>query len=291
MKTINNFIEIIIVKQTQKGKYSIFNNCKNFLVYIFLVAFITIVISNILFSVDNLDIKKASAAEKIEVCCLWNENLDDGILTYAVDSDNKRFNKIVDATLYTWQEKMKNIISFVKINEVSSADILFISEKNQGLFIDKNEEIYDYVDSRKYENYEVLAKEVLVNTIVTLVEDGKDKVIEYADITVWSASFTPELMEKYGYGKYTAYNAILHEIGHVLGLDHSDSMNGLMSPMIEFYGIDDKPLNVSNCDAHTALDQNGMLYYYTEEEFPTYSTFVGVTGDDQESQGYYECII
>lgn len=285
MKTINNFTEIIIVKQTQNGKYSIFDNCKNFLIYIFLVAFITIVISNILFSVDILDIKIASAAENIKVCCLWNENLDDGILTYAVDSDNKPFNKIVDATLYTWQEKMKNIISFVKIKEVSSADILFISEKNQGS-MDKNEEIYGYVDSRKYENYEVLA-----NTIITLVEDGKDKIIEYADITVWSASFTPELMEKYGYGKYTAYNAILHEIGHVLGLDHSDSMNGLMSPMIEFYGIDDKPLTVSNCDAHTALDQNGMLYYYTEEEFPTYSTFVGVTGDDQESQGYYECII
>lgn len=282
-------MEIIIVKQTQKGKYSIFDNCKNFLVYIFLVAFITIVISNFLSSVDILDLKKASAAEKIEVCCLWNENLDDGILTYAVDSDNEHFNKIVDATLYTWQEKMKSIISFVKINEVSSADILFISEKNQGSLIDKNEEIYGYVDTRKYENYEVLANKVLANTIVTLVEDGKDKVIEYADITVWSASFTPELMEKYGHGKYTAYNAILHEIGHVLGLDHSDSMNGLMSPMIEFFGINDKPLTVSNCDAHTALDQNGMLYYYTEEEFPTFSTFVGVTGDDQESQGYYEC--
>ena len=33
-----------------------------------------------------------------------------------------------------------------------------------------------------------------------------------------------------------------------------------------------------------------MIYYYTEDEFPTYAEFVGINGDDQESQGYYECI-
>lgn len=277
------------MRQRQGSNYSGFDNRKEVLTYAFFVILVTIVISSIVFSIDILNIEPASAAEMIEVCCFWNENLDDGILMYVVDSDNKYFDAIVDAALYNWQEKMKNIISFVKIDDVASADILFSTDKSQQKLIamekEKNDSRFDF-DYSKYKAFEILA-----NTIIAYTEDGNDIVIQYVDITAWSAAFTPELLKKNGHDKHTVYNAILHQIGHILGLGHSDNMMGLMSPVVEVYGVDERQLQVSNCDAYTALDQNGMLYYYTEDEFPTYAEFVGINGDKQESQGYYECII
>lgn len=279
-------MEVIIVRQTQARKYLLFDNPQNDLTYPFFVILGIIVISSILFSLTSIDIEPANAAEKIEVCCFWNENLDDGILTYVVDSDNKYFNAIVDAALYNWQVKMKNIISFVKIDDVSSADILFSTVESQQKLTDMEKEINDRSDF----DYSKDGAEVLANTIIAYTEYGNDRVIQYVDITAWSEAFTPELLKKNGHGQYTAYNAILHEIGHVLGLYHTDNKKGLMSPVVELYGVDERQLQVSNCDAYIALDQNGMLYYYTEDEFPTYAEFVGINGDDQESQGYYECI-
>ncbi|MFB5600074.1 MAG: matrixin family metalloprotease [Nitrososphaeraceae archaeon] len=293
MKTINNFIEIIIVRYSQASKYSTSDNPKNVLTYAFFVILVTIVI---LLSIDNLDTKQANAAEKIDVCCFWNEKLDDGILTVSIDSKNKIFRTLVVAALYEWQKKMDNIISFAVVKMKSEdkygdlADIRFTPEKSHKNMIKISEKMdsdYNYAKEKIDSGLDDLY--IMAHTIIKYTLDGKYQVIHNIDITVWSATYTPELMKQYGFGKYTAYNAILHEIGHALGLDHSDNIQGLLSPFVEVYGVDERQLQVSNCDAYTALDQNGMLYYYTKEEFPTYAEFVGLTGDDQESQGYYEC--
>lgn len=58
---------------------------------------------------------------------------------------------------------------------------------------------------------------------------GDQKLIKNMEVTLWSVTFAPSVMRLYNFGEYTAYNAILHEIGHALGLVHSNNDNDLRS--------------------------------------------------------------
>lgn len=119
---------------------------------------------------------------------------------------------------------------------------------------------------------------------------GGQKLIKNMEVTLWSVTFAPLVKRLYNFGEYTAYNAILDEIAHALGFVHSNNDNDLMSVKTELQNFDKEPLEVSNCDAHTALDQNRMLHDVPESKFPTYSVFVGEDGYNEEDNRYYECI-
>lgn len=148
----------------------------------------------------------------IEICCSWKDQLNDKILTYHINIDKKeekRLKKIVENSLLYWEELLSNNIKFEKEKNKEDADIQIDFKKDIG-------------------------EERGGKTVTHLDKIGY---IEYVQIYI----------SKRSYGLPLDYNIIeqitKHEVGHSLGLGHSNFATSLMYP-----SLDSKTLKIHSCE-------------------------------------------
>ena len=149
----------------------------------------------------------------------WNWGISDGVLTYKVNSTDVKFRNMVDYAFNEWEEKLSPLIVFEKI-KYGTANITF--NQVQNFTTDKSNDTEIEIDN----GATILSK--ISNS--SLIDNVKINILQDID-------FNDELEEP---------AVIKHQIGHALGLKHSENENSIMSPSSTNYTNQE----ITLCDAY-----------------------------------------
>lgn len=134
----------------------------------------------------------------LQICCTWGDNLNDGVLTFHTNNNEIfNINSLVKNSFDQWASKLENI-KFLEVQDASSADVLILFEHKGEQTVGQTTNVLDD---------EGFIKRVKVRISVNFNEE---KIQE--DIL--------DLVLK-------------HEVGHVLGLGHSN-FHDLMNPIVNY---------------------------------------------------------
>ena len=134
----------------------------------------------------------------LQICCTWGDNLNDGVLTYHTNNNEIfKMKSLVKNSFDQWASKLEKV-KFLEVQEASSADILIIFEHKGEQTVGQSTNVLDD---------ESFIKRVKVRI---------------------SVNFNEEQIEE-----DTLDLVLKHEIGHVLGLGHSN-FHDLMNPIVNY---------------------------------------------------------
>ena len=145
------------------------------------------------FKSSNLD----NNQKILQICCTWGKTLNDSVLTFYTNNTNQQREKLVTNSFDQWNSKLKSI-KFMQVRDASKADIMIIFDHE--------------------------GEETVGQTTSVLDENGFIKMVKMRI----SVNFNEELIND------DTLNLVLkHEIGHALGLGHSN-FDDLMNPIVNY---------------------------------------------------------
>jgi hypothetical protein len=183
---------------------------------------------------DNDDDINNSASEEedfeeqnsIQICCAWDHNLADGILTYYIDKENS--NKQQQHEVRNAVQEWDGNIDSLELEETSS-------KKNGDILIEFQREYEGYGND---DNDEEIAGQS-VNTF-----DNKG-FIDKVHIIVYKGT------SDYKFDEGIVELIVKHEMGHALGLGHANFSGDLMAEK-----VNDGTDTISECEIKAVLQAN-----------------------------------
>jgi Matrixin len=183
---------------------------------------------------DDDDDDDFSDKDVIEICCTWGYELADGVLTYSIntDDDDDELMDSVRGAVATWNSELTGI-RLVEADDDSKEDIK-ISFENDGRKIAGK--TVNYFDQFGF----LRQSEVIVS------QESYDRDFDSSQIE----------------------QITLHELGHVLGLDHANFRGNLMAERVDLGST-----SISSCEIQAVNIANswkldgGNTMYLPEEKY------------------------
>jgi hypothetical protein len=190
---------------------------------------------------SSLRLQKATGENGIQICCSWGNQIADGILTYRItDGGNSKVVKAVHQAIGEWNSKVANI-QLQEINDSNApADIDINTNTKAPQLAHSNIRTTDghTISDRKN---------------IKLVQPGEASIsfdasglISHVDMTISTRALGNSI------GSSELESIAKHEIGHALGLGHTDFVDDLMSPILTGKANTD----ISQCDINAVEEAN-----------------------------------
>ena len=194
------------------------------------IFFILLLFSFVIVKINEISSQELTK-KKIDICCTWGKELKDGILMYSITKDNTSsnntyFEDIVDLAFSEWEKNLNNIHFKNVKNDKSKADIEIKLENED---MDQGGGAMIYFDRKGF--------------------------IDNVEISVSKSSNGIEL------DKSILKHITKHEIGHALGLGHSQFPNSLMSPI-----VNETVKQISACEIDAVKDANNWKFINNDKK-------------------------
>ncbi|MDW3626670.1 MAG: M57 family metalloprotease [Nitrososphaeraceae archaeon] len=162
---------------------------------------------------------------KIDLCCTWGSELKDNVLTYNIEKGSKDLERITESTFSKWEKSLYSI-HFKNVKDNDGADINIKFKKGN---VNKGGQAEIYFDQNGF--------------------------IDYVKISVSKTSNGTELNQT------ILEHIIKHEIGHALGLGHSQFTNSIMYPI-----VDETVMKISRCEIDAVKDANNWKFIKNDKK-------------------------
>jgi len=162
---------------------------------------------------------------KVDLCCTWGSEIKDGILTYNIEKSSKDLEKITRSAFSEWEKKLY-FIEFKIVKDNDGADIKIKFKKGNGNQGGRAEIYFE-----------------------------QDGFIDYVKISLSKTSNGTELNQT------MLEHIIKHEIGHALGLGHSQFPQSIMYPI-----VDEAVMEISRCEIDAVKDANNWKFIKNNEK-------------------------
>jgi predicted Zn-dependent protease len=162
---------------------------------------------------------------KVDLCCTWGSEIKDGVLTYNIEKSSKDLEKITRSAFSEWEKKLY-FIEFKIVKDNDGADIKIKFKKGNGNQGGRAEIYFE-----------------------------QDGFIDYVKISLSKTSNGTELNQT------MLEHIIKHEIGHALGLGHSQFPQSIMYPI-----VDEAVMEISRCEIDAVKDANNWKFIKNNEK-------------------------
>ena len=213
-----------------------------------------------LFSSSKIQAQEINQQESIRICCAWGDKLTDGVLTYkiigyGINTDNAEAEQAVYNAINAWNSRLLGI----KLVEVSSD------------FRGKRDNNHDRPDLQiklssntpRMRTSEIIsedtsgAKTKLSTQGVSYIKRDSNGFINNILITIFTSDpFGNVLLPISSFDPNKIETIAKHEIGHALGIGHSNLISDLMYPVINRRTNTD----ISDCDIHAVYEANSWKF-------------------------------
>ncbi len=177
---------------------------------------------------DDDDDNNFSDKDVIQICCAWGYELADGLLTYSIETDDDDLKDAVRNAVDSWNEGLTGIT----LTETDDNEDIKISFKNDGKRIAGK--TVNYFDQFGF----------IRQSHITVSEESYDR------------DFSSSQIEQ----------ITLHELGHVLGLDHANFRGNLMTERVDIGSPTISSCEIEAVHIANAWKVNGGDTMYTPRE-------------------------
>jgi len=162
---------------------------------------------------------------KVDLCCTWGSEIKDGVLTYNIEKSSKDLEKITRLAFSEWEKKLY-FIEFKIVKDNDGADIKIKFKKGN---VNQGGQAEIYFDQNGFIDY--------VKLSVSRTSNG--------------TKLNQTMLER----------IIKHEIGHALGLGHSQFPQSIMYPI-----VDEAVMEISRCEIDAVKDANNWKFIKNNEK-------------------------